>query len=1147
VVGVETPASSRGQIQKYLVACEDDVPAGMRFFSDVLSRRDVIASQTRHWSPREGTAEIAAWDPQTGGRCMSEPLFRFAPVRAPQRLTQEALDRRVTRTHPVSDSATSLYTDLRTLRSTHDYEGMRSRARSYVSSPQLGFAASLDDLATPIAGIDRWLRERHDRASFDDLEHAISAAFGAGPASAVGLEDFRRDRHRVGDSVLALTLVNDSRRLLPELVRGIRVFGLLERVGADEQGVARPGAIRDALRATVALPGDLFPIPSSGTGQGKAIEAAYKRRTDADAARSAEKERLANRLRELSTAIDEVSAGYDVERRTRLSLPALQEPSDSRDEGREATPTERRETSNGAFHVPTRLGASPFFLSEDVTRRVLTDATKRLLRDDLRFDLKAIDVPLAVLALEREVGSAARNLYPVDDGSDMVLIGTTLVSARPGPAADWRGDVRWPVTDLCAAPTTDSPTASPEPLPAGPGRLQGAGIADLLVVEQQLKRYELGELAHIENVLAGEFRERTHRRARKTEETTLLESEVTEETERDLQSTERYELQTETARVINEDTSIQAGLTVSGKYGPISSFEASAGYASDTSVEESTRNATSYARDVTERASSRVQQRVLERRARVTIEEFEETNIHRVDNVGGAHSIGLYRWVDKLYRAEIANYGRRAMLEFVVPQPSAFLKHAMTATPIEGLEVEKPQPPGYCDPATGFHPLSADDITSENYVYFVGKYHASGVSPPPPRYTVVGATLEKEPTAAPPVPGYQSKTDAKVVVPEGYVGKTAWLNGLAWTHTDGWAIVFIGRNIVQQGADGFFNDVVQLNDEEGTVPVAIGGTRMDGYALAVEVLCERTSNELAAWQLATYTAIISSYEDLKSEYENRLAAIRLQQGIPIEGRNPLTNRQLIEAELKRSVLSIITDQHFDSLDSLRWGVSDHGYPQLDLDEVSLEAPYIRFFEQAFEWEHMTYVFYPYYWGRKDGWMADALFDDTDPLFGQFLRAGAARVLVPARPAFEAAICSYLNTGWPLPDEADPPCVDEHGTEATFPWLSIVDEIRAQQGYDASPGEGTINVTQGDSTVVGVGTAFDEERDVNREIHIAGVKYRIVSVTSGTDIELSSTYRDPSATGLPYALGVRYMGLPWEVRVPTSLVALQQDSNLPVFA
>ena len=64
-----------------------------------------------------------------------------------------------------------------------------------------------------------------------------------------------------------------------------------------------------------------------------------------------------------------------------------------------------------------------------------------------------------------------------------------------------------------------------------------------------------------------------------------------------------------------------------------------------------------------------------------------------------------------------------------------------------------------------------------------------------------------------------------------------------------------------------------------------------------------------------------------------------------------------------------------------------------------QGPIIQFFEQAFEWEQMTYFFYPYFWGRKKNWPTTVNLSDPDPLFQQFLTAGAARVVVPVPIAY----------------------------------------------------------------------------------------------------------------------------------------------------
>lgn len=74
-------------------------------------------------------------------------------------------------------------------------------------------------------------------------------------------------------------------------------------------------------------------------------------------------------------------------------------------------------------------------------------------------------------------------------------------------------------------------------------------------------------------------------------------------------------------------------------------------------------------------------------------------------------------------------------------------------------------------------------------------------------------------------------------------------------------------------------------------------------------------------------------------------------------------------------------------------------------------PIIQFFEQAFEWEQITYVYYPYFWGRKKNWVKVVNNPpDPDPLFQQFLTAGAARVLVPVPLAYHDSVIYLLQNG-----------------------------------------------------------------------------------------------------------------------------------------
>ena len=80
-------------------------------------------------------------------------------------------------------------------------------------------------------------------------------------------------------------------------------------------------------------------------------------------------------------------------------------------------------------------------------------------------------------------------------------------------------------------------------------------------------RYEAGEIAFVENVAAGETFNRKTVRKNTTENSTLTATFSGSETERDLQVSDRFNLQVQSQAAIN-DTSAP-GMSVSGAYGPL--------------------------------------------------------------------------------------------------------------------------------------------------------------------------------------------------------------------------------------------------------------------------------------------------------------------------------------------------------------------------------------------------------------------------------------------------------------------------------------------------------------------------------------------------------------------------------------------------
>jgi hypothetical protein len=206
------------------------------------------------------------------------------------------------------------------------------------------------------------------------------------------------------------------------------------------------------------------------------------------------------------------------------------------------------------------------------------------------------------------------------------------------------------------------------------------------------------------------------------------------------------------------------------------------------------------------------------------------------------------------------------------------------------------------------------------------------------------------------------------------------------------------------------------------------------FAIAIDVACQLTTEGFAKWQQQAYDAIMEAYLQQKADYEEKLAALGIQQGVKILGRNPLENRRIEREELKKLVLMMLTGDN----DIARNSMLPSTEPLIDLAQACSNGSWIRFFENAFEWNNMLYVLYPYFWGRQARWISALHFTDPDPDFAAFLKAGAARVQVPVRPGFEKAIahfCQFTEI-W---EGNDPPLTDDDL------YVPIVDEIAENLG------------------------------------------------------------------------------------------------------
>ncbi|MDV5142137.1 hypothetical protein [Chimaeribacter arupi] len=597
------------------------------------------------------------------------------------------------------------------------------------------------------------------------------------------------------------------------------------------------------------------------------------------------------------------------------------------------------------------------------------------------------------------------------------------------------------------------------------GRIRPLGIGDLLVVKQQLAAYLPGEVAHIENVLKGEFRERTHRTLDRTETILFSSLEENQETERDTQSTDRFELKKETEATLKEEMALSAGVTVSGQYGLVK-ITAQGDFAYKTAKEESSKNSSSFAQELVDRAVSKVQKKVKTERTDKTFHETEETNKHGIDNKDGSgHITGVYRWVDKKYHAQIYNYGCRLMLEFILPEPAAYYRASLIKAAVTATGAVPPVP--FLD--LNGQPLGIEDITEDNYQIFAGRYNAA-VEPPPPYWTTASTSFDQSGIAN---GATVSKSIKDVVIPEGYrLAMFSLKVALTWENhpqcvvqVGEWAWHVLNNTHALQGSSSNYGfaplDLNQLTDEplapSGNLPVSLVGYDINAYAVNLAANCVRTKEKYQKWQATAFEKIYSAWLALKTAYDQKIAQAEAQAGaVIIEGRNPAANREIEQRELKKLCITMMTGQHFNQFNAMTSPADQPAHlPELKPLEALSEGRYIQFFEQAFDWPQLTYLFYPYFWGRKKNWVSTSNLTDPDPLFAQFLQAGAARVIVPVPLAYSTAVLYFLQkTTPPLPVSSKLWLGGEAPTLDDPQFTSIAYEIRKRTDdlYGAVPVE-----------------------------------------------------------------------------------------------
>ena len=630
--------------------------------------------------------------------------------------------------------------------------------------------------------------------------------------------------------------------------------------------------------------------------------------------------------------------------------------------------------------------------------------------------------------------------------------------------------------------------------------VHSVGFRELHVVKQHIRRYQTMEISQIENILRGESRAHIQKHTLSNERDVTLQTTTTTETDKELTTTDRVDLKNESQAQVKEDTKLDAAVHASYDSGTFKlNTDLSAGY--NKSVDDSNKFSSEVAKEVTQKAVNKVTQQITQTQTTKVIETFEDTQSQTFNNQdpGSVNISGVYQWVEKVYLSQVFNLGRHMLIDLMVPEPGANLLSAAKAarkkgpTPPEPLGTIKKDAAGNPIPDSDGNlqldvPLRPTDLSTDKnntnyYLNWVSKLQVTGVQVPPPSTAELPTSISQKGDGD--IGQVFVNLTPPLKVPEGYRPTSVTvvvnflhlvpgpLQGGANAHID----ITVGAltfEFTQSNTD--LKDKNQYSGrQEQAYPTAIDSDPRSGSDIAVTVtaawveqigvsitvVCEGI-NAQTAWQIDTFDKIVAAWQKQQQDYLAALDAFNQEldaegvQAEPLGGGSPDANRLIERTELKRQCIAIMDNSNatvagldgavVDSLDHFPKDDTSPDKPVLPEPVLALSQTLgatVRWFEQAFEWENVAYVSYPYFWGRRSTWVDRLRLVNDDPLFVSFLQAGYARVVVPVRLGFECAVQVYLCTGLPWLGAGDVPPVGD--TTQNSLYLDVAEEIKALTG------------------------------------------------------------------------------------------------------
>jgi hypothetical protein len=261
-----------------------------------------------------------------------------------------------------------------------------------------------------------------------------------------------------------------------------------------------------------------------------------------------------------------------------------------------------------------------------------------------------------------------------------------------------------------------------------------------------------------------------------------------------------------------------------------------------------------------------------------------------------------------------------------------------------------------------------------------------------------------------------------------------------------------------------------LEGRSGQISIDYMWYHVDTGDVTVQIKLAPKSATIDAWRMKTWETLKKAAEDRFTAQITALQDRKAQLEKDIASYDSLTLRRMEREEIMRLVLVWLFGPSFQLVPTMFdvLALTESSVPSPDpLPELALNpalmslsewntvrkyGEFIKYIQNAIEWENLLFFSYPYWWDLIENWPFKRFLVHPDFDHRTFLRAGCARVVMTIRPGFECSFAQLVEhfTLQTNPSSTAGACNDELGSD--HPYVTIGDEIRnfAMTNYEHVP-------------------------------------------------------------------------------------------------